>query len=221
MLPSPPAWAIRGKIVKGFQRGGTQLGFPTANVKLDEACISNLSKFLNTVWCGFCVIEGNTIVPGKEHLYDEATPCTSFDVKSQNGSGSVTRIYPTVLSVGTNPHFKNVALTVEPYIMYKFDEDFYGRTLRVVAVKQLRQMGAFISLNALIAEIKNDCVLGGKILISEDVGLPLRFAVMDPTNFNLKRFPTVVDDDNDDDDDNSVKPSFRFLGNQGMNNAHV
>lgn len=208
-------WILRSEIVKGFQRGGTQLGFPTANLQLNDTIISQLSQHLNTVWCGFCLIEGDEIIEGSDieglaksvdvkdpvqKLFPQAAAAAVAETDfSSLSSSSVppppsstppsapralvpTKIYPTVLSVGTNPHFKNVALTVEPYIMHKYKKDFYGKTLRLIAVRPMRTMGAFTSLEALKAEIWNDCFVGSKILDS-DVGARLKEALIDPALF--------------------------------------
>jgi riboflavin kinase len=190
-IPFQP-WAVRAEIISGFQRGGAQLGFPTANLQLDEQITTFLKRYLNTVWVGLCVIEGDSIVEGsdieglaKSFTIEKPDPVQQLvpfrrssssninnnnnnnnnNGKQQNSSTKITKIYPTVLSVGTNPHFKNVALTLEPYICHKFKEDFYGRTLRLVAVQPLRTMGAFTTLDALKAQIWEDCVVGSKLLM--------------------------------------------------------
>lgn len=186
-IPFQP-WILRSEIVKGFQRGGTQLGFPTANLQLNEQITTFLKRYINTVWAGFCIVEGEPIVEGEDidgltksqeipldlvqwllPFGEEAARATAEKERACNldNMSLPARIYPTVLSVGTNPHFKNVALTVEPYICHKFHKDFYGRTLRLIAIQPLRTMGAFTTLEALKAQIWEDCMIGSKLLDSE------------------------------------------------------
>lgn len=129
---------MRGRVVKGFQRGGRMLGFPTANLEVNAACVRQLKDMANWVFCGYGVIEPNT----------EA-------------------VYPMVMSVGNNPQFKNAELTVEVHFLHKFDDDFYGATVRIVACAPIREQGAFSSLGSLIAAIQGDCDLALKLLPSQ------------------------------------------------------
>ncbi len=148
-------WLLRGSIVKGHQRGGSMLGFPTANVKLDAETMRTLDAFRNTVWAGWAVIE------------QPPAGLTGVNIDGMAASWNApsgTVVYPTVLSVGTNPHFKDVTLTVEPYLLQKFNADFYGCTLRVVACACYRVMGAYTTVEALIAQIRADCDTGSRLL---------------------------------------------------------
>ena len=119
-------WAMRGKVVHGHGRGGSQLGFPTANIGLDPSTIDRLKAMENGVFLGWAQVEGKDPV------------------------------YPMVMSVGYNPHFKDQSLTVEVHFIHKFETDFYDSTVRLVSCDQLRMMSAFTTLEALIEMIKND-----------------------------------------------------------------
>jgi FAD synthase len=46
--------------------------------------------------------------------------------------------------------------TVEPHLLHKFDEDFYGATLKFLVNGYLRPEKNFESLEALVAAIQND-----------------------------------------------------------------
>ena len=37
-------------------------------------------------------------------------------------------MYKMCMSIGWNPFYKNEQKTVEPWILHKFDQDFYGQT---------------------------------------------------------------------------------------------
>jgi riboflavin kinase len=122
-------WAIRGVVVHGHGRGGTQLGFPTANVGLDDETTNALLPLQNWVYFGFGTVEG-------------AVPPA---------------VLPLVMSVGFNPHFQDKRLTVEAYFLHKFPQDFYGATVRIISCGAIREQGAFTTLDDLIKTIRHDC----------------------------------------------------------------
>lgn len=136
-------WAIRGEVVHGHGRGGTQLGFPTANIGLNDAVTTALLPLQNWVYYGWGCVEGL--------VEDQASV-----------------VYPLVMSVGFNPHFKDKALTVEAYFLHKFPSDFYGRVARIVSCGPIREQGAFTTIDALIETISNDCVLAQERLRADD-----------------------------------------------------
>jgi riboflavin kinase len=132
-------WGIRGTVIHGHGRGGTMLGFPTANIELDAATIDRLVAINNDVCYGWAMVEDSE-VPG-------ASKAAAYG------------ILPMVMSVGHNPHFKDRALSVEAHFIHKFDADFYGATIRVVSCGIVRKMGSFTTLDALIQEINQDCAI--------------------------------------------------------------
>lgn len=124
-------WGIRGVVVHGHGRGGTQLGFPTANVGLDNDTTQLLLPLQNWVYFGFGIVEG-----------------------VNEGDGNP---LPMVMSVGFNPHFHDKRLTVEAYFLHKFPQDFYGSMVRIIACGAIREQGAFTTLEDLIKTIRRDC----------------------------------------------------------------
>ncbi|CAA6666489.1 unnamed protein product [Spirodela intermedia] len=65
-------------------------------------------------------------------------------------------VYKMVMSVGWNPYFDNTEKTIEPWLLHKFDEDFYGEELRLAVVGYIRPEANFSSLESLIARIHED-----------------------------------------------------------------
>jgi riboflavin kinase/FMN adenylyltransferase len=59
------------------------------------------------------------------------------------------------LSVGTNPQFDGATVTVEPYLL-DFEGDLYDRRLRIEVGARLRGEQRFDSIDALIAQIRED-----------------------------------------------------------------
>lgn len=65
-------------------------------------------------------------------------------------------VYKMVMSVGWNPFYNNTKKSMETYIIHKFDEDFYGKILKVGMLGYLRPEKNFSSVDDLIKAIKND-----------------------------------------------------------------
>ncbi|KAJ3690054.1 hypothetical protein LUZ61_019218 [Rhynchospora tenuis] len=86
------------------------------------------------------------------------------DILSDHTSGvyfgwaalSTRGIYKMVMSIGWNPYFDNTEKTIEPWLLHKFDEDFYGEELRLTIVGYIRPEANFPSLESLIARIHED-----------------------------------------------------------------
>eukprot|EP00796_Vickermania_ingenoplastis_P005336 gene5336-3835_t len=136
-------WLLRGTVIHGFGRGGSQLGFPTANVELSDDIVEKLLPFKETVLFGWGCVEA---------------------AHEQKGSEAHLGPYPFAMSVGTNPHFKNSKISVEPYFIHKFPDDFYGRVVRILAIGKIRDSIAFTTLEKLIETIKNDVTVAKQSL---------------------------------------------------------
>jgi riboflavin kinase/FMN adenylyltransferase len=62
---------------------------------------------------------------------------------------------PSVSSIGVNPTFGDGPRTVESFIM-NFDENIYGETVKLSLVQRIRDEQKFPSVEALIAQIRDD-----------------------------------------------------------------
>ncbi|CAH8624052.1 unnamed protein product [Schistosoma rodhaini] len=69
---------------------------------------------------------------------------------------SNTPVYKMVMSIGWNPYFKNIKRSVEVHILHRFEENFYGDTIKVIAVKYFRPEYDFPSIGDLIKQIHTD-----------------------------------------------------------------
>lgn len=65
-------------------------------------------------------------------------------------------VYKMVMSVGWNPFYKNQKKSMETHIMHKFNEDLYGKMLKVVMLGYLRPEQDFSSLDDIIKKINED-----------------------------------------------------------------
>lgn len=73
------------------------------------------------------------------------------------------QMYQGVANIGYSPTFDDHKFTVEVHIL-DFDEDIYGKKIRVDFVERLRGEVKFSGLNQLSAQIKEDALMARKIL---------------------------------------------------------
>lgn len=100
------------------------------------------------------------------------SPENFSDALSEHTSGvyfgwaglSTRGIYKMVMSIGWNPYFDNTEKTIEPWLLHKFDDDFYGEELRLVVVGYIRPEANFPSLDSLIERIHEDARIAEKAL---------------------------------------------------------
>lgn len=83
---------------------------------------------------------------------------------SPDTPSSSTQIYPSVLSIGYNPFYKNTVRSVEIHILHDFDYDFYGAALNLLILGFIRPEYDYVSLEALVQDIKTDCEVARRSL---------------------------------------------------------
>lgn len=124
---------------QAFQTGITnrchvQLGIPTANIPPEG--LAAYPSLDSGVYYGFV---GLALSP-------------SPDTPSRN-----TAVYPAVLSIGFNPFYKNTVRSVEIHLLHDFAHDFYGAALNLLMLGFIRPEYDYVSLEALVDDIKTDC----------------------------------------------------------------
>lgn len=65
-------------------------------------------------------------------------------------------MYPTVLSIGYNPYYKNTQRSIEIHILHSFAQDFYGATLSLIILGHIRPEYDYVSKEALVEDIRED-----------------------------------------------------------------
>jgi riboflavin kinase / FMN adenylyltransferase len=138
-----------GEVVHG-DKLGRKLGYPTANLKIDDD-----EK----------IIPGNGIYAVYAELVDsklEMKPGGSEDLSHSlfKAQGS---LYKGMMSIGFRPTVDGKKRVVEVNI-FDFDEEIYGRKLRVFVKKYLRPEIKFNGLPELVAQIDQDKIDSLKIL---------------------------------------------------------
>ncbi len=112
-------YQIRGEVQLGQQRGGKEIGFPTANLNMDrEDLIPKMGVYVCQVVC--------------------AGKC-----------------YGGVLNIGVNPTFGEECLVAETHI-FDFDQDIYGKPIKVNLLRFLRSEKKFSGIKELAAQIGED-----------------------------------------------------------------
>jgi riboflavin kinase/FMN adenylyltransferase len=119
---------IEGFVVHGDGRGGSQLGYPTANLDV----LPNTAVPADGIYAGWFLLG--------------SPPDSSVRPTVRS---------PTAISIGTNPTFSGKVRTVEAFVL---DEggNFYGRRVALEFVARLRGMERFDSVDELIAQIGRD-----------------------------------------------------------------
>lgn len=81
---------------------------------------------------------------------------SSEEGKDANEQSSQPHIYEMVMSVGWNPFYKNTKRSVEVHILHDFSQDFYGAHLKLLILGFVREELDYVSLEALVEDIKTD-----------------------------------------------------------------
>ncbi len=129
-------YQIRGEVQLGQQRGGKEIGFPTANLNMDkEDLIPKMGVYVCQVIC-----EG--------------------------------KCYGGVLNIGVNPTFGEERLVAETHI-FDFDQDIYGKPIKVNLLRFLRGEEKFSGIKELSAQIAKDVIQAKEILTEQQQELTL------------------------------------------------
>lgn len=120
------AYKISGEVVHGYKRG-RKIGFPTANIATRDASTSYVTP-KDGVYFGYATIPS---IVGKNR-------------------------FPAMISVGSNPTFKNNCRSVEVHIPGRDDFDLYGKNLSVSFYELMREVKRFEGVDALIAQLSYD-----------------------------------------------------------------
>jgi riboflavin kinase len=183
--PQPPfPLKLRGPVVRGFGRGSKELGIPTANIPLSGLSIGGHDDLSSGIYYGWCTLDHTSIptqtttttVPSLTDDTSVPTPSSNHAVadleypSSQNSSSPSTTVYPTVLSIGYNPYYKNTQRSIEIHILQNFAADFYGATLSLLILGFIRPEYDYVSKDALVEDIREDIRVAQRSLEREAYG---------------------------------------------------
>ncbi|CAI6331961.1 unnamed protein product [Periconia digitata] len=171
VLPPYPL-KLRGPVIKGFGRGSKELGIPTANIPLSGLSVGGNSDLESGIYYGYAALDHSSIPAlTSNDAVPSATDDTSVPVdgsrnfavkdleeEQQGGEeeGKGRTVYPTVLSIGYNPYYKNTQRSIEIHLLHSFERDFYGATLSLVILGYVRPEYDYVSKEALVEDIRED-----------------------------------------------------------------
>ncbi|GLI77664.1 riboflavin kinase [Penicillium ochrochloron] len=161
---SPYPVRLSGPVIKGFGRGSKDLGIPTANIPADDLSEQH-PELTSGVYYGVVALDPQSLA--QENGAEKSTSAT---------------LLPAVLSIGYNPFYKNTVRSVEIHIMPpltqpsptavaqpKFNRlpDFYGTKLNLLILGYIRPEFDYVSLDALIEDIRIDCEVARQSLLRD------------------------------------------------------
>ncbi len=130
-------------IVVGGDRIGRTLGFPTANLRPDDVRL---------------------VVPAYGVYAARVTVEDAHDGRAWPADAVAPGVYEALVSVGVRPTFEGPGdVRVEAWL-YDVAGDLYDRRVRVEFVARLRGEVRFDGADALVAQMREDAVLGARIL---------------------------------------------------------
>ena len=158
-------------VVKGYGRGSSDLGIPTANLDRTVGQYGSSSSHHSSfedlptgIYWGFCRIG------------------TNQSSSSSSSSSKSSIVYKTACSIGYNPYYGNQQKPVEPHMIAPPDSefrhrsscgdtmlvDFFNQPFRLSLVGYLRPELPFEGLEKLVAAIKKDIVDSERLCDSQD-----------------------------------------------------
>ncbi|MDY6050591.1 MAG: bifunctional riboflavin kinase/FAD synthetase [Corynebacterium sp.] len=135
-------YAVTSVVMRGAGRGGRELGYPTANMYVNE----NVALPGDGVYAGWFTVHSDPPV-----------------TQPMTGSMQTDRRYMAAVSVGTNPTFGDARRSIESYVLDE-DADLYGRVATVEFVERVRGMEKFDSVEELLAAMARDVATVREIL---------------------------------------------------------
>jgi riboflavin kinase/FMN adenylyltransferase len=133
--------SVEGVVVKGMNRGGRLLGFPTANLHMDEDLLlpaGGVYAVLAKLGPRRCSLPGICTGSGGPYLKGAA-------------------------NVGNNPTFGEEPLRVETHLL-DFHADIYGASFRVYFIERLRDVRRYNGVPELVEQIGRDAAKAREIL---------------------------------------------------------
>ena len=139
-------YALQGTVVHG-QQVGRQMGFPTANLQLQDECQLVPQNGVYAVWASL-----DDALGGASPLTPHLSPLTSHPSP-----------LPAMTNIGLRPTFDGHRLTIETHI-FDLDADLYGQALTLHFVERLRSEQHFPSPDALAHQMVLDAAAAKTVL---------------------------------------------------------
>jgi riboflavin kinase/FMN adenylyltransferase len=138
-------WFVSGEVIHGEKRG-RDLGFPTANLKLDPACSLKHGIYAVRVAIPNSVRSRASGNPGAVGASVSGSPLSR---------GRAVRLVDGVASFGVRPMFDDGAPLLEVFL-FDFDGDLYGQIIDVAFIGWIRHEQKFPTIEALKRQMLAD-----------------------------------------------------------------
>ncbi|MEO8148720.1 MAG: bifunctional riboflavin kinase/FAD synthetase [Bacteroidia bacterium] len=123
-------YSLTGNVAEG-NKIGRELGFPTANIKVEE---------------NYKLIPANGVYAVRVEIGNS---------EKQQTTNNKQQILSGALNIGTRPTFDNGERSIEVFI-FDFDKDIYGETITITFAERLREELKFPDKESLIAQMHKD-----------------------------------------------------------------
>ena len=155
---APYPLRMEGKVIRGFGRGSKELGIPTANLPVDDKSTPWISSIKSGAYFGWAALP--------THTNQSTTAAVTIAASTTKGQSEFS-IYPMVMSIGYNPHYRNTMRSAEVHVLAEFGSDFYDVEMRLLILGFIRKERAYPGQQALIDDIKLDCDVARRSLDRE------------------------------------------------------
>jgi len=170
-------WFVSGEVIHGAKRG-RELGFPTANLKLDQSCALKQGIYAVRVAVPNSVHSRAGGNPEAARSGAPGSPLSAFALRAsadlsppelaqraKAGSRGRTdvQIYDGVANFGTRPMFDDGAPLLE-VLLFDFAGELYGQTIDVAFIGWIRHEQKFDSVEALKRQMTADCAQAREVL---------------------------------------------------------
>ena len=109
--PSPPfPLRLSGPIVKGFGRGSSELGIPTANIPIAGLSVGGNEDVESGVYYGWVGVDVDE--DGKRCGNDDRETEGKREGQGEAKAKAKSNVWPMVMSIGWNPYYKNTKRSV-------------------------------------------------------------------------------------------------------------
>ncbi|PBP27705.1 transcription factor [Diplocarpon rosae] len=165
--PEPPfPLRMGGVVISGFGRGSKELGIPTANLPVDNTpWIATAESGVYFGWASLCLpLDHPSLSPSSSTISSSTPPLLSIPSSAADKGW---RVYPMVMSIGFNPFYKNTVRSAEVHLIQQFEKDFYGSEMRLEILGFVRRELDYISVEALIEDIRMDIEVAKRSLERE------------------------------------------------------
>jgi riboflavin kinase/FMN adenylyltransferase len=138
-------WFVSAQVIAGAKRG-RELGYPTANLKLDPSCALKHGIYAVRAAIPYPVRSRES---GNPEAADTSLPGSPL------ARGRTEKLYDGVASFGRRPTFDNGAPLLEVFL-FDFDGDLYGQHIDVAFMSWIRAEAKFDSVEALKQQMDAD-----------------------------------------------------------------